>query len=107
MKSGRWPVAVGRWPLAGGRWPVAVGRWPLAGGRWPVAVGRWPLAGGRWPVAGGRWPVANTQWLGQWVMTTGFHEASMVGVVLQVMGRRFNSTYPATVKIEHKLRRRG
>jgi len=45
----------------------------------------------------GRWPVANTQWLGQWVMTTGFHEASMVGVVLQVLGRWFNSTYPATV----------
>ena len=93
MESGRWPVAVGRWPLA-------VGRWSLAGGRGPVAVGRWPWAGIRRPVA-------NTQWLGQWVMTTGFHEASMVGVVLQVMGRRFNSTYPATVKIEHKLRRRG
>jgi len=71
--------------MESGRWPVAVGRWPLAGGRWPVAVGRWP-------VAVGQGPVANTQWLGQWVMTTGFHEASMVGVVLQVLGRRFNST---------------
>ena len=68
--------------------------------------GRWPVAVGRWPLAGSQGPVANTQWLGQWVMTTGFHEASMVGVVLQVMGRRFNSTYPATVKIAHKLRRR-
>jgi hypothetical protein len=38
-------------------------------------------------LAGSQGPVANTQWLGQWVMTTGFHEASMVGVVLQVLGR--------------------
>ncbi len=79
----------------------------MAVGHWLVAGGRWPVTGGRWPLAGSQGPVANTQWLGQWVMTTGFHEASMVGVVLQVMERRFNSTYPATVKIEHKLRRRG
>ncbi len=85
--------------MKGGRWPLAGGRWPLAGGRWPVAVGPWPLAGSQGPVA-------NTQWLGQWVMTTGFHKASMVGVVLQVMGRRFYSTYAATVKIAHNLRRR-
>ncbi len=82
--------------VAGGHWPVAVGRWPVAVGRWPVAVGRLSLAGGRWLVA-------NTRWLGQWVMTTGFHEASMVGVVLQVMGRRFYSSYPATVKIARKI----
>ena len=57
-KAGRWlPVTVGGWPVAVGRWSLAggpvggepVGRW--AGGRW-----WWPVAGGRWwPVAGGRW----------------------------------------------------
>ena len=60
-----WPVA-GRWPVS--RWPVAGGRWPVAGepvSRWPVS--RWPVAGepvSRWPVAGepvSRWPVAGEQ----------------------------------------------
>jgi hypothetical protein len=42
---------------------------------WPVAVGRWPRAGSQYPMAR---PMGYDY---------GFHEASMVGVVLQVLGR--------------------
>ena len=43
MRSGKWGVASGEWPVGSGQWGVASGEWQVGNGKWGMASG-FPLS---------------------------------------------------------------